>query len=104
MNNKGDVTVTMLVIGVFAVCTLALLSFFQSSVEVRNSLVGLNLVEKMNSDIEAHSFAEKVGLKNPPEVKTDVGGAYFSEEKKTITGFWWWKEEKTLFYLKYYIK
>ncbi len=100
MNKNGDVTVTMLVIGVFAVCTLALISFFQSSIEMRNSFVGLNLVEKMNADIESYSFAQKGNLKDLAETKED-GINFFSEEKKTTTGFWWWKKEKTLFYLGY---
>lgn len=103
MNHKGDVTITMLVIGIFAVCTIALISFFQSSVEVRNSLVGFNLVEKMNADIESYTFAQKDSLKDL-QIKTDAGGDYFSEEEKVTSGSLWWKKEKIAFYLKYYIK
>jgi hypothetical protein len=100
MNKRGDVTVTMLVIGVFAVCTLALISFFQSSVEIRNSFVGLDLVEKMNADIESYGFSQKDNLKDLAETNKD-GLNLFSEEKKTTTGFWLWEKEKTLFYLGY---
>ncbi len=105
MNNKADVTVTMLVIGVFAVCTLALISFYQSSVEVRNSLVGFNLMEKMNSDLESLHFTQKDSLKNIPVIRTDAGGDYLLEEKIETTGWFpWTKRTKTVFSLKYYLK
>lgn len=105
MNNKADVTVTMLVIGIFAVCTLALISFYQASVEVRNSFIGFNLVEKMNADIETYHFSQKEGLKNLPQIKTDAGGNYLLEEKIKTTGWFpWTKKEKIVFSLKYYLK
>src|SRR4030042_3445272 len=101
MNNKADITVTILVIGVFTVCTLALISFFQANIEVSNSFVGLDSVEKMNSNLEKYTFSQQNSLKDLPEVKTDEIGRHFSEEKKTTTGWLWWKKEVTLFYIRY---
>ncbi len=51
-NKKGDIPVTLLLIGVFAVCTLAILSFFYSSYILHKSFDGVNLMEKANSRIE----------------------------------------------------
>jgi len=52
MNKKGDLPVTILVIGVFAVCTLALLSFFYSSFLIHKSFVGVEIIENANIQIE----------------------------------------------------
>jgi hypothetical protein len=51
-NRRGDIPITILVIGIFAVCTLAILSFISSTISLRNSFVGIDLIEKMNKDIE----------------------------------------------------
>ena len=63
MNKKADLPVTILVIGVFAVCTLALLSFFYSSHQLHKSFVGIEMVENANIQIETnslnHFYAEK---------------------------------------------
>jgi len=55
-NRKADIPVTILVIGVFAVCSLALLTFFISAIKTRESFVGIDLMEKINSQIEENSF------------------------------------------------
>ncbi len=51
-NKRGDIPITILVIGVFAVCTLAVLSFIGSTISLRNSFIGIDLVENMNKKIE----------------------------------------------------
>ena len=83
MNKKGDIPVTILVIGVFIVCTLALLSFFVSMNVIKKSFVGISLVEKANSQIE------KNNLDN-----------YYDEEKKS-TGFLGFGKEKVVFSIEY---
>lgn len=52
MNKKGDLPVTILVIGVLIVCTLALISFLHSSSKVGKAFHGINLVEEANTRIE----------------------------------------------------
>lgn len=52
MNKKGDLPVTILILGVFGVCTLALLSFLYSSFQIHKSFVGLEVMEKANIQIE----------------------------------------------------
>ena len=51
-NNRGDIPITILVIGVFVVCTLAILSFFASSISMRSSYVGIDIIEDFNEKIE----------------------------------------------------
>jgi hypothetical protein len=55
MNKRGDIPLTILVIGVFAVCTLALISFIYSSYLINKAFVGVEIMEKANIQIESHS-------------------------------------------------
>jgi hypothetical protein len=59
MNKKGDIPITILVIGVVVVCAFALFSFTASTTRVRNTFVGIGLIEKMNSQIEKNTFYGK---------------------------------------------
>ncbi|MBU0893852.1 MAG: hypothetical protein KKF48_04065 [Nanoarchaeota archaeon] len=79
---KAEVSITILVIGVFVVCTLALLSFFSSINKVRNSFIGVDLIEKANFEIEKNSLVN-----------------YFDEIKDK--SFWPWSKEKILFSINY---
>ena len=59
-NKHGDITVMILVIGVFAICTLAILSFIISeSKEVKNPL-GTELFEEIHSDVEKFYFYSNI--------------------------------------------
>lgn len=62
-NNRGDIPITILVIGVFVVCTLALLSFFVSAISLRNSFVGIDIIGEVNRAIEkgqSNNFDRKI--------------------------------------------
>ena len=104
MNKKADISITLLVIGVFAVCTLALISFFYSSVQLRNSFFGLDLVEKITADMDKITFSQKDQLKNLPEIKFDSNRNknYIYEEKITTKGLIY-KETIKLFSVSYYL-
>ncbi len=82
MNRRGDVPITILVIGVFVVCTLALLSFIYANVIMKKSFVGVDIMEKANSDIEKNSLSN-----------------YHDEE--IDEGFWFWEKEKLIFSVEY---
>ncbi len=56
LNRKGDIPVTILVIGVFGVCTLALLSFVYSSSQLQKAMVGLDVLDNANIQIESHNL------------------------------------------------
>jgi hypothetical protein len=58
-NQRGDIPISILTIGVVLVCSIALFSFFSSTVRMRSSFVGIGLVEQLNSQIEENSFYGK---------------------------------------------
>jgi hypothetical protein len=91
-NKRGDIPIVILVIGVFVVCTLALLSFFNSSIQVKNSFVGIDLIEEMNSQVEKSQF-----------FKEDVSEFYLEKKKLSSFGeiFFPWTKEKIVFSVKY---
>jgi hypothetical protein len=104
MNNKADIPVTVLVIGVFAVCSLAMVSFFYVNVKVINSFVGLNLIEEVSADMEKINFPKQSEIKGP-DIQTEKGSGktMLYREKKTKTGIWPFRKEKLVFSVKYYL-
>src|SRR3989344_6441154 len=110
-NKKGDVPTAILVLGTFAVCALALISFYASSFFVENTFFGPELVEKMNSQINESNFYSSKNL-NSEEIQEillleedfyiNEEGKYFEINKSDET-FWFWEDEKFLFSVKYYV-
>jgi hypothetical protein len=84
MNKRGDLPVTLLIIGVFAVCTLALLSFFYSSFLLHKSFVGVDMVENANIQIETqnleHFYTYKNATKFSPGLSAEEGIHLFKEK------------------------
>lgn len=58
MNKKGDVPITILVIGIFAVCSLALFTFILADVRTSNSFVGISELSELNFKINQYKFLE----------------------------------------------
>jgi len=56
MNKRANIPIVILVLGIFAVCTLALLSFYSSSIEVENSFNGISEVRELTLEIETKSL------------------------------------------------
>ena len=110
-NRKGDVPTAILVLGTFAVCALALVSFFASSILVETTFFGPDLVEKMNSQVNEYKFYSSKSLDNNEirEILLLEENFYINEEGKYFEinkrdeGFWFWEDEKFLFSVKYYI-
>jgi len=48
-NKRGDIPITILVIGVFAICVLAILSFNFANSKIVERFVGIGLIETINS-------------------------------------------------------
>jgi hypothetical protein len=108
-NKKGDVPVTLLVIGVFAVCSLALLTFFVSDFRISNSFVGLEIMDKANTLTEEYIFySEKLDTEDFEELEnyfnwTEENGVRYLELEKSYDKFSFstFKKENTiLFYVK----
>ncbi len=79
-SNRGDVPVTVLVLGVFVVCTLAMISFINSDRNVEKSFNGVELVEEANIKIERdklnHYYKEEIKTKIVPK----LGGRWVQEK------------------------
>ncbi|MEN7982192.1 MAG: hypothetical protein ABFQ65_01980 [Nanoarchaeota archaeon] len=88
-NNKGDIPITILVIGVFAVCTLAVLSFISSTINLRNSFVGVDIIKNVNNQIEFKEFMN------------EDANYFYQEINKTNIFPQWLKEDELLFSIKY---
>jgi hypothetical protein len=92
MNRKGDISVTILVIGVFCICVFAMFSFLHSSFVAFDSFKGINYMENMNLVIENSSFNGN-----------NLDSFYLYENKTYISpelSFNWIKE-KTIFSVMY---
>ena len=87
INSRADIPVTILVFGVFAVCTLAVFSFFHSTAKFKDSFSEVDLVKEAVYKIHENSLEEYFYEK--PEKKFE-----FSLEKK-------WFVEKIVFSIEY---
>ncbi len=100
-NKRADITIAILVMGVFVLCGLTLLSFYFSGTSVvRDPSLGLDLMEKMNSHLEMHFSPENIQneFREIKDIvfKSDLqGNRFFIIEKK--------QKEKLIFYVKYYL-
>ena len=91
-NKKGDITITILVVGIFVVCTLALITFFLTSLSVSNDYVDVGLMEKVSIRMEKEEL-----LSGPDEI-----GSYFLKESKLAREHWYsLTKTKEVFYVKY---
>ena len=80
-NRRADIPITILVIGVLAICTLAILSFFLSDRIVKNDFVVLEAVEEAKIMKEKISFYANTGfseeeIKNIIKIKEDAQGKF----------------------------
>ena len=103
-NKKGDIPVTILVIGVFAVCSLALLTFFISDFKTSNSFVGIDIMQKMNAQIDEYKFYQSQGVSDEKiqsyyRLIEEDGRKYLYLEKYSSGIFG--KEQKLLFSVRY---
>ena len=79
LNKKGNIPITILVIGVIAVCVLTIFSFWNGAEKERQSFVGAGLIETIYSMQEENklnkfdSFQEKKSF-NQNGVKIDFEG------------------------------
>lgn len=87
-NKKGDIPITVLVIGIILICCIAIFSFSYSTVKMRNSFVGLGVMKEMNSQIEQNVFEG-----------VEPAGIYL--EKKITRWVWFQKREIILFSAEY---
>ena len=68
MNKRADISITILVLGIVALCFLTIFSFITSERGDEGSIIGIGLMETM------HSISEEQKFYNDPE--TDFEGVY----------------------------
>jgi len=85
-NKKGDIPTTLLVIGVVALCGLAIFIFVNSLNKAKDSFDYINEVEKANTKIEKNSLKEYSEEKNETNLNLDLED---------------WRKEMTVFSIDY---
>lgn len=90
MNKRGDLPVTILVIGVLVVSTLALVSFLHSSSKFGKVFQGIDLIEEANAKIEAGNLNTFYIEKKVNKFSPGFEGEDFS-----------WTKEKIIFSVEY---
>ena len=71
-NNKGDIPITILVIGVFLVCSLALLSFYLSGMDEKKTAISLEMVREVNSLTDEIKFYKNPEINKNPDALMDA--------------------------------
>ena len=114
-NKKSSVPVTILVIGVFLVCSYALLTFFISDFKISNSFIVVTLVREANIQIDEYLFYKNSGVslekidKYFDEISFDSNFNSLVLKKefydfRTVPKFDLdWKEEYLVFEMKYFL-
>jgi len=82
LNRRGDVPVTILVIGVVAICGLAIFSFIDSANDIQKSFVGPGLIEDIIAIKEEmrleekgfNDFSRRIGF-SLPEYDMELSGS-----------------------------
>ena len=104
-NKKGDVTITILVIGVFLLGAFALLSFLMSDFKLSNSFGSIGAMEKINSQIDEYMFYKNVGMPSDKaqsffDIKEDTNIKYLHQEVNS-NGYFGINEKELLFSVDY---
>jgi hypothetical protein len=105
MNKRGDVPITILVIGVFAICVLTIFSFMFVANKVGNNFSGVGLIESVYATKEEVQFKQTLGLET--EKVFENGNSVIEVGDNVITGNYssntefFGSEKKTLFFVEY---
>ena len=92
MNKKGDITVTIFVIGVIALCFFALISFYISNLDISDNFSKIQLIEKISTKIESGSPSDG-----------DIDGRNYYKESSSSSSMWFFGDKKLLFEVMYFL-
>lgn len=99
-NKRGDITTTILVVGVFAVCALAIIVFFLTSLKVASNFIDVGLIEKVSSRVEKF---EPGDAPDGYEERGNVNAPYFIETKLAREHWYSLTKTKEVFSVKKYL-
>jgi len=91
MNKRGDIPVTILVIGILAICTLAIFSFYFSDRSVKSSFSSVDVIEKVLVTKEKISlYEESFGFAQEEideifDIKPDIQGRYITAKQEPLS-------------------
>ena len=74
-NKRGDISITILVIGVFAICSLALLSFYFSGIDSKETFSRIEIIKKVNSIADEIKFYKNSEINKKPEEIMEIFNA-----------------------------
>jgi len=61
-NKKANLPIVLLVIGVFGICSLALLTFLIADFKINNSFSSIGIMMEFNEDLEEYNFYMAKGV------------------------------------------
>ena len=86
-NKRGDIPITILVIGILAICILAIFSFYLSNRNVKDDFSSISAIEKVLIAKEKISLYKESleftweEIEEIFEIKSDIQGKYITEEE-----------------------
>jgi len=87
-NKRADIPITILVIGVLAICGLAILSFIISDkVKLKSDNLGLDVFEKLYTDFEKYVFYKNVNSPFAETIKPPYSNIESSTKKIIIKNY-----------------
>lgn len=87
MNKRGDIPITILVIGILAICTLAIFSFYFSNRSVKSGFSSVGVIEKVlvtKEKISLYSNSLEFTQNEIEEIfniKPDIQGKYITAKQ-----------------------
>lgn len=86
-DKRGELPILVLVIGVIAICVLAIVSFSVSIFNTNNSYYGIRTMQEMNKFIEEYNFYKNAGMtfseiENIVDVRKDGEDDYIYLEQR----------------------
>ena len=104
-SKKGDLPITLLVIGIFALLAFALLTFFIADFKTSNSFVSIDVMQKINSMADEYLFYKNQGMDEATlelifgeNITEDFGRRYFYSEVSIDEGIPFISEKKVLLF------
>lgn len=92
-HKKSNIPISILVIGVFLVCALIIVTFLISKAKTRETFSGVDLIEKMNSQVEVYQATGDLS----GDVITNSDGKKVFYQERIDEGFWFWEEDRVVF-------
>lgn len=90
LNTKADIPITILVLGVFVICALAITSFMIFKVEGSRDSLGIELFQEINTDMEKFNFYQNVGfslVQSADKINATISGNQLIIEKNNTMIF-----------------